>query len=198
MSTEDMIRALTINVTKMQQDMSQYPQETVLKELNLENQLKQVPNIVKHIGEEEEEGELTEEAQPEEEKPQNSTPPPAIPEIIPPFPEPLKEIQRVEKDKDLYEIFCNCEYHLDFSSLTNMQGITVELHKHFILPLIPPGSKPLPFIMLSENHGPSLSQYEAIEIRIFDPGKIVKIKGRQIEPFYKMRPDENVKKVLEY
>ncbi|CAH9075991.1 unnamed protein product [Cuscuta europaea] len=108
MSTEDMIRALTINVTKMQQDMSQYPQETVLKELNLENQLKQVPNIVKHIGEEEEEGELTEEAQPEEEKPQNSTPPPAIPEIIPPFPEPLKEIQRVEKDKDLYEIFCNC------------------------------------------------------------------------------------------
>ncbi|CAH9126604.1 unnamed protein product [Cuscuta epithymum] len=193
MSTEDMIRALTINVTNMQQNMSQCPQETVSNEQNLDNQLKQMPSIVDHMGEEEKEEELTEKAQPEEE-PQNSTPPPAIPEIMPPFPETLRKTQRVENDKDIYEIFSNCEYHLDFSSFTNMQGITVELRKHFILPLIPPRSKPLRLTMLSENHGPSLLQYEVIEIRIFDPGKIVKIKGRQIEPFYKSHSGENVKK----
>ncbi|CAH9124264.1 unnamed protein product [Cuscuta epithymum] len=184
MSTEHMIRALTINVTNMKQNMSQCPQETVSNEQNLDNQLKQMLSIVNHKSEEQEEEELTEKAQPGEE-PQNSTQPSAIPEIMPPFPEALNETQRVEKEKDIYEIFSNCEYNLDFSLFTNKQGITVELHKYFILPLIPPGSKSLPLTMLSENHGPSLSQYEAIKIRIFDPGKIVQIEGRKILYFYK-------------
>ncbi|CAH9111081.1 unnamed protein product [Cuscuta europaea] len=193
MSTEDMIRALTINVTNMQQNMSQCSQEAVSNEQNLDNQLKQMSSIVYHMGEEEEEEELTEKAQPEEE-PENSTQPPAIPKIMPPFPEALRETQRVEKDKDIYAIFSNCEYNLDFSLVTNKQGITVGLHKYFILPLIPPGSKPLPLTMLNENHGPTLSQYEAIEIWIFDPGK-VKIKGRKTESFYKSHPGENLKKM---
>ncbi|CAH9091831.1 unnamed protein product [Cuscuta europaea] len=193
MSTEDMIRALTINVTNMQQNMSQCSQEEVSNEQNLDNQLKQMPSIVNHMGEEEEEEELTEKAQPEEE-PQNSTQPPAIPEIMPPFTGALRETQRVEKDKDIYEIFSNCEYHLDFSLFTNKQGITMGLHKYFILPLITPGSKPLPLAMLNENHGPTLSQYEVIEIWIFDPGK-VKIKGRKTESFYKSHPGENLKKM---
>ncbi|CAH9125303.1 unnamed protein product [Cuscuta epithymum] len=194
MSTEDMIRALTINVTNMQQNVSQCPQETMSNEQNLDNQAQQMPSIVNHMSEEEEEEENTEKAQLEEE-PQNPTQPSAIPEIMSPFREALNETQRVEKDKDIYEIFRNCEYNLDFSLFTNKQGITVELHKYFILPLIPPESKPLPLTMLRENHGPSLSQYEAIQIRIFDPGKIVQIEGRKILYFYKSHPGENLKKM---
>ncbi|CAH9100589.1 unnamed protein product [Cuscuta europaea] len=207
-STEDMIRALTINVTKMQQDMSQYPQETVLKELNLENQLKQVANIVNHIGEEEEEEELTEGAQPEEENLHYSTPSPAIPENMPPFPEALRETERVEKDED--KILNKCEdnsnvlfavankpreYHLDFFSFTNMQEMTVELSKNLIPPLMPPRSKHFPLTMLNDNFFPSLSPHESMKIWIFDPGKIFKVKGQKIKHSYGSPRSENVAKI---
>ncbi|CAH9106718.1 unnamed protein product [Cuscuta europaea] len=60
-----------------------------------------------------------------------------------------RETHKIEKDKDIFEIFTK-----------------IKRSKHF------------PLIMLIDNFFPSLSPHESMEIWIFDPGKIFEVKSQ--------------------
>ncbi|CAH9082755.1 unnamed protein product [Cuscuta europaea] len=195
MSTEDMVRAIATNKTTMQNNMVQFQNETKSSILNLETQMSQIVGAVSRLeardleklpsqiecdpkqqtfairlrNEKEMQKEIQNQEEVEEEK---DTELQLVKEeaklslkfkvfslssfeVSPSSLEALRETHKLEKDNDICEIF----FKID-------------------------GSKNFSLTILSDNFFPFLPPIESMKIWIFDPGKISKVKSREIEHSY--------------
>ncbi|CAH9068584.1 unnamed protein product [Cuscuta epithymum] len=206
MSTEDMLRTLTTNMTIMQNNMVQFQNETKSKILNLETQVSQIAGAMSGL-EARDSGQLSSQIECDPKQQTFAITVTIEKEMQKEIPNPEEiqeerntEFQLVKEENEpsfKVQYLTLSSFEVSPSSLYSLRE-THKLEKDNGISEISfkiEGSKNFSLTMLNDNFFPFLPPHESIKIWIFDPGKISKVKSREIYHSYEGPRSESVKKI---